>query len=199
MNIDINDKIISDFKKHVPWLAFETSEKEFIEDLLKKELYALGVDDYHIDKITNTFTFYRLNYDVQAIQREILNGERNNFIKTILCYDVKNLKKINDYYGLQKGDEILSNLGNWLNNEYKDDKVYRVGGDEFSVLSFKDIDIKKYEYDNVVLKSTKITIKLNRINYGHISFVHVVEDILKKGIKISNENYRKIKWEIKSA
>lgn len=77
---------------------------------------------------------------------------RNAFIQTIsaqnqplehktgiLYADLNGLKEMNDKYGHQKGDEMLCRFADLLNQVFQGYPVYRIGGDEFSVIC-KDID-----------------------------------------------------------
>lgn len=54
---------------------------------------------------------------------------------TLLIFDVNNFKYINDNFGHNFGDQILSNLGEIIKQEYGEyGRCYRIGGDEFAVL-----------------------------------------------------------------
>jgi diguanylate cyclase (GGDEF)-like protein len=52
----------------------------------------------------------------------------------ILMLDVNNLKKINDNYGHERGDEYLINCCQMICRVFQHSPVYRIGGDEFVVL-----------------------------------------------------------------
>ncbi len=57
----------------------------------------------------------------------------------LLLFDINNLKVINDNYGHNTGDEILTKAGeifSKIENMYEDVFVYRYGGDEFVMLCF---------------------------------------------------------------
>jgi diguanylate cyclase (GGDEF)-like protein len=59
----------------------------------------------------------------------------------IVMADVNNLKKINDQYGHDKGNEYIVGVCRILSDIYKRSPIYRVGGDEFViVLEGKDYD-----------------------------------------------------------
>ena len=78
-----------------------------------------------------------------AVTREIneyLNNENNNKGIMILL-DIDNFKNINDTYGHDVGDIVLSELGKFLKNKFRKNNeiVGRFGGDEFFIF-IKDID-----------------------------------------------------------
>lgn len=53
----------------------------------------------------------------------------------ILFLDIDRFKQINDTLGHEKGDEVLKFVGGWLKNGFRSqDKVFRLGGDEFCVI-----------------------------------------------------------------
>lgn len=66
----------------------------------------------------------------------------NTTLKTIknksyymLLFDIDNFKKLNDSYGHDFGDEVLSTVGKILKTiENKEISIYRIGGEEFSII-----------------------------------------------------------------
>ena len=60
-------------------------------------------------------------------------GQGEDFI---ICFaDIDDFKKINDTYGHNQGDKILTQVGNILKvNIRKTDTVFRIGGDEFVII-----------------------------------------------------------------
>ena len=87
---------------------------------------------------------------LEAAQRDALTGLYNKdhtqkFIEQILqkesgphgfvILDVDYFKSVNDSYGHLVGDKVLSMLGKFLENQFReDDIVGRIGGDEFVIL-----------------------------------------------------------------
>ena len=49
------------------------------------------------------------------------------------------LKRINDQHGHNEGDRLLSVVAQWLSRQSQQQNVYRIGGDEFVLLSRKQI------------------------------------------------------------
>lgn len=59
---------------------------------------------------------------------------------TLLVIDIDGLKFINDAFGHYTGDEVIKILANILTTIFRNDsKIYRIGGDEFTVIT-SDID-----------------------------------------------------------
>lgn len=57
----------------------------------------------------------------------------NNY--SMLLFDIDNFKKINDTYGHEFGDEVLSTIGKILKTiENREISIYRIGGEEFAIL-----------------------------------------------------------------
>ncbi|MGN0506234.1 MAG: diguanylate cyclase [Lachnospiraceae bacterium] len=50
---------------------------------------------------------------------------------SVVVMDINNLKQMNDTYGHEKGDELIKNVADLLKKVWKEDNVYRIGGDEF--------------------------------------------------------------------
>jgi diguanylate cyclase (GGDEF)-like protein len=66
---------------------------------------------------------------------------------TLFVFDLNNLKKTNDTYGHAKGDEMLRSVSNLLLFCFgKNGNIYRIGGDEFCVITkaMPDSEAKKY-------------------------------------------------------
>ncbi|MFT4937712.1 MAG: diguanylate cyclase (GGDEF)-like protein [Paraglaciecola sp.] len=98
-----------------------------------KELTLLAITD----ELTGLFNRRELN------RRAIFEIERSKRLSThlsLLIIDIDNFKTINDSFGHDQGDIVLSALSNILNSEArKTDLVARIGGEEFAIL-LPDID-----------------------------------------------------------
>ena len=71
----------------------------------------------------------------QVIQTEIGRARRYKHPFTLAYIDVDNFKSINDLWGHQTGDKVLSTLVTQITNRLrKTDYIARVGGDEFILL-----------------------------------------------------------------
>ncbi|MEM8796797.1 MAG: EAL domain-containing protein [Pseudomonadota bacterium] len=79
----------------------------------------------------------------ERLLNEIEEARANGSVFTVLMMDLDHFKNINDLFGHQVGDELLSVIGERLNNNVApEDCVARLGGDEFAIL-LKDCDAWK--------------------------------------------------------
>ncbi len=74
-----------------------------------------------------------------------LNEEINldNPVFGVIVADINNLKKANDTYGHDIGNELIIHAAKILTETFKTSSVYRIGGDEFVVI-LKGQDLEKY-------------------------------------------------------
>ena len=57
---------------------------------------------------------------------------------TLMLINIDRFSEINEYYGFEKGDEVLKTIAEALKKRY--DKAYRISGDEFAILCEHDFD-----------------------------------------------------------
>ena len=93
---------------------------------LQKKLEIQAVHD-PLTGVYNRFYLYH--------QLELIEKKGNNQSLAFLMIDVNDLKKINDRYGHQKGDEVLRTVADLLLSvSGSNDSVVRYGGDEFLII-----------------------------------------------------------------
>ena len=69
------------------------------------------------------------------VQQAIREGEREDRVLAVMLMDLDRFKEINDTLGHHKGDQVLQQVAERLNEVLRDtDTVARLGGDEFAVL-----------------------------------------------------------------
>lgn len=155
-----------------------------IESLLKKikKLEFLAYYD-ELTRVYNRRGFFNEGekiFKTLSYQRKI-SQERRRIYKiplSVIVLDVDNFKSINDTFGHQCGDLVLSRLAKVLKKELrKSDIIGRIGGEEFSILLIGcNIDSayevaerlrKKVEKVNVKFKNKniKFTISLGVASY----------------------------------
>lgn len=85
--------------------------------------------DYTIDALTKVFNRNKYEYDIKKFH--------NCFFKSLVCtyIDVIGLHQINYYEGHEAGDRMLQVLAQEISKEFEQSFVYRVGGDEYVILS----------------------------------------------------------------
>ena len=85
------------------------------------------------DPLTHVKSKYFYSAVVDRINFEIETGVAKKF--AVAMFDVNGLKYINDTYGHNKGDEYLCRAAKLICNTFKHSPVFRIGGDEFVVIS----------------------------------------------------------------
>lgn len=76
---------------------------------------------YYIDQLTGLPNRYRL-------QEVLLKGD----VSALAIVNIDDFKEVNDFFGISIGDEILKQIGTWLNE--LSGACYRLGGDEFALI-----------------------------------------------------------------
>ncbi len=107
-----------------------------IQTLTKKFKYVDEANMWHKLAITDdlTGTYNRNAYNLY-IDRNKINVKRK--LRGIILFDVDDLKTINDTQGHLAGDVVLKKVAKILTEVFSSPEysVFRIGGDEFSVLS----------------------------------------------------------------
>ena len=103
--------------------------KEALKRLrLQRELQMQAIHD-PLTKAYNRFYLYKQFEMIKS------NSKYSNQSIAFMMIDVNNLKYINDHFGHQIGDEVLTTVANVLLSASRpDDTVVRYGGDEFLVM-----------------------------------------------------------------
>ncbi len=94
------------------------------------------IDVLETENITDSLTkVYNRRYLNRRLAEEVARAKRHTLALSILMIDIDHFKQINDTYGHQAGDAILSMLGKLLMAAFRDeDIVARYGGEEFLVI-----------------------------------------------------------------
>ena len=97
-----------------------------------------------------------------------INKSKKNAALVVL--DLNDLKKTNDCYGHDKGDEVIHNSSQALQESFKNLGIaYRIGGDEFSVLC---INASKLQVETSLIKLEKLLEEYNSNNDVKIIFAY---------------------------
>lgn len=162
----------------------ETTSEVYCEQVIKKTWQLILEKLGYQDKIREAYTTDPLTkVGNRAYYSEMTNNIFNEGKKDITysLVDLFRLKFVNDNFGHKYGDKYIKTAAKLVKKELDtDDNLFRIGGDEFAVLSGsnkKKIMIDKFEEVNDKLQYVKfgqdIPFPLN-INYG---VVEGIEDL----------------------
>ena len=215
--IDIDDDYNEEENQTIKALSYlaSTSSKELYE--VNKNLEQIIDEKTYELRVKNKELLQRYYYD------ELTGlGNRNLLIKEIadsssnyslISLDINRFNNINDLYGVENGDSVLTQFANLLMKikQHNYCKVYRVSGNEFAILNKKPKDnnyanlvsyfINSIEENNffINLKKEKIMVDLsvsigiayktrNLIEKAHLALTHA---------KKENESYKVYQSDLK--
>jgi len=117
--------IIEEYEKEITEknIALESLNKNLMQEVNKKteEL----TKTMFTDKLTNLEN-----------REKLLNDLKDNFVAII---NINDFKEINDFYGIEAGDKLLKEFGEFLNNFTK---TYKLSADEYAIISDKPSKLK---------------------------------------------------------
>ncbi len=95
-------------------------------------LYSQAVAWAHTDGLTK---LYNHRYFHERLNEEIARGSRFGTMFSLIMLDIDLFKTYNDTYGHLAGDEILENMGRFIQASLRSiDMAFRYGGEEFAVI-----------------------------------------------------------------
>ena len=108
---------------------------------------------------------------IEKIDNQIHDKKLNKL--SILVFDINNLKQINDTQGHQAGDKCIIEAYQLIKEVFKENIVYRIGGDEFVIVieddyedRFNLVDIFNEKVEEN-LKNHKVVISLGLADYNN--------------------------------
>jgi len=112
------------------------------------------------DALTGLYNRY---YFQQSLNKLAKMAERNKESLVLYFFDLDEFKTINDTYGHEQGDQVLSIISNKLNSIIREeDTLFRLGGDEFAILSrFQALDEAVSFGERVIQTISKIPFKFD--------------------------------------
>ena len=111
------------------------------------------IDSMNHDALTHLFNRLKFNEDIEAFEKS------TDPLFTCLYIDLNGLHELNNKLGHRKGDDMLCCVANTLTKYYPDESVYRIGGDEFVVLS------TRLEKDEVLARAENVRRDLSAYHY----------------------------------
>ena len=137
-------------QNQVMLLSLRDVHEEYTEHLRRRQEL---LDTMNRDALTSLFNRLKFKEDIGNFEKD--NGQS----LTCLYIDVNGLHELNNLLGHQKGDDMLCCVADTLKKYFPDDRVYRIGGDEFVVFSTR---LSKSEVETAV---GKVRRDLRRDNY----------------------------------
>jgi diguanylate cyclase (GGDEF)-like protein len=123
-----------------------------------------------------TGLYLRDVFDV-FLTKLIDENKRNSEELSLLMIDIDDFKKVNDNYGHQKGDEVLSKVGDILNDTVREmDFAARYGGEELCII------MPNTNEKNASLIANRIREKISKVNFDEFSITVSI------GVSQLNEN-----------
>jgi diguanylate cyclase (GGDEF)-like protein len=96
----------------------------------------LRISMLEIENVTDPLTqVYNRRYLDRRLEEEIVRSKRYGLDLSILLLDIDHFKRVNDTYGHQAGDAVLSALGSLIKTTLREpDVAARYGGEEFLIV-----------------------------------------------------------------
>lgn len=159
----------------------------------------------YIDALTsvrNKWAYASFIDDLQTC----LDADDGNMQFAVGVFDCDDLKLVNDKYGHDKGDVYLKTASSLMCRIFRHSPVFRIGGDEFSVIlqndSFRDRDALIQEFNKAMEEtntSAKNVWEQVRVSFGIAVYDPeqdgAVIDVVRRADKNMYENKRKRKME----
>lgn len=122
------------------------AQKELKE--INKKLEQLSITDQLTD-------LYNRRYFEETFEKELKRTKRDKKFFGVILFDIDYFKKLNDHYGHLEGDEALKSISNCLKNTCKrpSDFIFRIGGEEFCIISINEKKEDIYNLANIVQQS----------------------------------------------
>ena len=140
LNVDNFDYTLTDtliIEHQIADLLKDISDKNIQEKLINLKMHFNRFKS-KLDRLANRDRLTRLynrRYFDEEFRKEIERSARYRYSIALLMIDIDNFKKINDTYGHQKGDQVLSVVASIISESLRlNDLVARYGGEEIVVL-----------------------------------------------------------------
>jgi diguanylate cyclase (GGDEF)-like protein len=113
------------------------------DNVIRKQYNQQGIIEKNLQHVTTHDALTNLPNRVlllDRIKQSLTSAERHNNLLAVASIDLDNFQNINDSFGHQVGDQVLSIVAQRLSQTLREgDTIARIGGDEF-VVSLRDIN-----------------------------------------------------------
>ena len=167
------------------------------QELTKTRLKADQMDELaHRDALTGVGSKLAYDQKVAELQNDIREGKARF---GIVMVDTNNLKKLNDTYGHERGNDAIKATGALLCDVFKHSPVYRIGGDEFTAVP------EGRDYDNIADLVESFNLELSKlqgqpwekisaaIGYALYEDEETVDEVFRKADHMMYANKQKMK------
>ena len=114
------------------FLKTTSDSMHYFENLKRSKIQLAVMDELaHKDALTGLKNKAAYNKDTARLDADIVAGKA---AFAIIMIDVNYLKRVNDTYGHERGNEYLINAAKLACSVFGEEHVYRIGGDEFVVI-----------------------------------------------------------------
>ena len=114
------------------FLKTTADSMHYFENLKRSKIQLAVMDELaHKDALTGLKNKTSYNQATSILDADIAEGHAKF---AIIMVDVNYLKRVNDTYGHERGNDYLINAGKLICKIFGEERVYRVGGDEFVVI-----------------------------------------------------------------
>ncbi len=107
----------------------------------EKEIEKISSMTYR-DALTNAFNKAACIDEENKINTEIASGEKD---VAAIMVDINNLKYVNDTFGHEEGDSYIIGCFGIIKDIFKDNSIYRIGGDEFLIFLKGDVFAERHK------------------------------------------------------
>lgn len=149
VQLEISPSVEYSEDNQIMLLSLKDVHKEYTAQLNSRQEL---IDSMNHDALTNLYNRLKFNEDVEAYSKN------RGMQLTCLYIDVNGLHELNNTLGHKKGDEMLCCIADTLRNHFTAESIYRIGGDEFVVLT------SRSKHD-VELDIAKVQQELRKSNY----------------------------------
>lgn len=184
-------KMMHDINGYIENLVSTTQE------LTKTRIKADKMDELaHRDALTGVGSKLAYDQKLAELQNDINEGKARF---GIVMVDLNYLKKLNDTYGHERGNEAIKATGALLCDVFKHSPVYRIGGDEFTAVP------ESKDYDNIAELTDRFNLELSKlrgqpwekisaaIGYALYEDEKTVDEVFRKADHMMYANKQKMK------
>ncbi len=181
------------------YVKLQTTLEEL--EITKSELEKLNKEYYklaHFDQMSELLNRTAYEEEIADIKANMIKIREEKII-IILMADLNFLKYLNDNFGHNTGDEAIKNVALILKETFSDkEKCYRIGGDEFCVISIGNDQIEfetMYQkfIDKIAERNTKVDYPFSVASAYYIVQNESIEDAMQIVDNMMYENKEEIK------